>query len=192
MAAPDENLDEWVRAGVVQGRRALDIGCGNGRNAIYLARHGFAVDAVDQSVSAVRWAREEVGRAGLPVSVHCESIFDFELQPGSYDFVYDSGCFHHLAPHQRAGYVQLVCGALKPGGAFGLVCFTPAGGNDFTDDEVYERGSLGWGLGYDEHRLRALWGTAFDIRVFRPMRDQPAEAGLFGKDFLWTMLGRRR
>ena len=190
--APDENLDEWVRAGALEGRRALDIGCGNARNAIYLARQGFAVDAVDQSASAVEWAREEVGKAGASVSVHCTSIFDFELRAGTYDFVYDSGCFHHIPPHQRTRYVQLVWNALTPGGAFGLVCFTPEGGNSFSDDEVYERGSLGWGLGYDEERLRQLWGVAFDILAFRRMRNQPEGAALFGKDFLWTMLARRR
>lgn len=168
------------------------FGCGNGRNAIYMAKHGFAVDAVDQSVSAVRWAREEAGKAGVPVSVHCKSIFDFELHAGAYDFVYDSGCFHHIPPHQRARYVQLVSSALKPGGWFGLVCFTPEGGNSFSDDEVYERGSLGWGLGYDEERLRQLWEPAFEIRAFRQMRNQPEGAGLFGKDFLWTMLGQRK
>jgi len=190
--APDENLNEWAHDGVLGGQRALDIGCGNGRNAIYLAKRGFEVDAVDQSVSAVRWAREEVGRAGVSVAVHCTSIFDFQHRAGTYDFVYDCGCFHHIPPHQRTRYVQLVSSALKPGGAFGLVCFTPDGGNNFSDDQVYERGSLGWGLGYDEERLRQLWGAAFDIRVFRQMRNQPEGAELFGKDFLWTMLARRK
>lgn len=190
--APDENLVEWVQQGRFQSGRALDIGCGNARNAIYLARHGFTVDAVDHSASAIDWAREEVSKANASVCVHHKSIFDFEVHAGTYDVVYDSGCFHHIPPHQRADYVQRVSDALKPGAALGLVCFTPEGGSGRTDAEVYAQGSLGWGLGYDEPRLRQIWGAAFDIQVFRRMREYAANADVFGKEFLWAMLSQRR
>jgi SAM-dependent methyltransferase len=189
--APDENLVEWFQQGRLQSGRALDIGSGNARNSIYLARHGFTVDAVDHSASAVDWARDEVSKAGVSVSVHCMSIFDFEPQAGAYDLVYDSGCFHHIPPHQRAEYVQLVANALKPSAAFGLVCFAPEGGSGRTDDDVYAQGSLGWGLGYDESRLRGIWGSAFDIQVFRRMRELASSAEVFGKGFLWAMFARR-
>lgn len=189
--APDENLVEWVQQGRLHAGRALDIGCGNARNAIYLAKHGFGVDAIDQSISAVDWAREEVSKANASVSVHCMSVFDFEVQVCGYDLVYDSGCFHHIPPHQRAEYVQLVTKALKPGAAFGLVCFTPEGGSGRTDEEVYAQGSLGWGLGYDEPKLRQIWEAALDIQIFRRMREQPAGADVFGKEFLWAMLSQR-
>ena len=190
--APDENLAEWLQEGGFPAGRALDIGCGNARNAIYLARYGFTVDAVDHSASAVAWAREEVAKAKAAVHVHCMSIFDFEAQAGAYDLVYDSGCFHHMPPHQRAEYVRLVSRALKPGAAFGLVCFTPEGGSGRSDEEVYAKGSLGWGLGYDESSLRRIWGGDFDIQSVRHMREYPASAELFGKGFLWVMLAQRR
>jgi len=45
--------------------------------------------------------------------------------------------------------------ALKPGGSYGLVCFRPEGGSGFTDQQVYERASLGGGLGYSEDHLPA-------------------------------------
>ena len=190
--APDENLVEWIQQGRVPAGRALDIGCGNARNSIYLSRHGCTVDAVDHSASAIDWARDEVAKAKAPVSVHCMSIFNFEVQEGAYDFVYDSGCFHHIPPHQRADYVRLVSKALKPGAAFGLVCFAPEGGSGRTDDEVYAQGSLGWGLGYDEAALREIWGEAFDIQIFRRMRELPPGEDVVGKEFLWVMLSRRR
>lgn len=190
--APDENLSEWVGQGLLVPGRALDIGCGNARNSIYLSRHGFSVDAVDLSASAVRWAQDEIGRSGVWVALHCASIFDFELQAGSYELVYDAGCFHHIAPHQRSEYVERVASALKPGGAFGLVCFTPEGGSGYSDEEVYRRNSLGGGLGYDEKRLRQIWGEAFDILSVRRMQELPKGADLFGRSFLWTMLARRR
>ena len=190
--APDENLAAWLREGALAPGRALDIGCGIARNAIHLARHGFGVDAIDVSASAVQWASEEVRSAGVPVAVHHVSFFDFAFQPASYDLVYDGGCFHHIPPHQRDAYVQRVASALKPGGAFGLVCFAPEGGSGYTDEEVVRNRSLGGGLGYDEARLRQIWGGAFDVRSVRRMRELPRGAPLFGKDFLWVLLATRR
>jgi hypothetical protein len=92
---------------------------------------------------------------------------------------YDSGCFHHLPPHRRKDYAELVGSALKPGGSYGLVCFRPEGGSGYTDQQVYERASLGGGLGYSEDRLRALWDTApFSLRVLRQMKKVNGQGAL--------------
>jgi predicted methyltransferase len=48
-----------------------------------------------------------------------------------------------MPPHRRQDYAALVHRALKPGGSYGLVCFRPEGGSGYTDQQVYERGSLG-------------------------------------------------
>lgn len=57
---PDENLDTWLRDGPLTGGRALELGCGPGRNARRLAEAGYDVDAVDGSPEAIAWARERV------------------------------------------------------------------------------------------------------------------------------------
>jgi len=77
-----------------------------------------------------------------------------------------------LAPHCRTQYVALVVGALKPGGWFDLACFRPEGGSGYDDDEVYQRGSLGGGLGYTEAQLRDVWSSELQIRFLRPMAKQ--------------------
>jgi SAM-dependent methyltransferase len=199
--APDENLHDWLQRGLIATGAVLDIGCGNARNALHLARQpGFApVLGVDYSASAMAWAREEVARAGLPVALHQGSIFELPLAPASLDLIYDSGCFHHMAPHQRSDYVRLVATALRPGGSFGLVCFAPEGGSGLSDAEVYQRGSLGGGLGYSDDQLREIWcghGGCFDVVELRSMREPPAadeqqQLPLFGRSFLWVMLARR-
>ena len=60
-----------------------------------------------------------------------------------------------------------------------------------TDLEVYERRSLGGGLGYTEWQLRAIWSTALEILDIRPMRPQAAGSDTFGEEFLWTLLAQR-
>lgn len=193
-AAPDECLVHWLVGAAIGPARglALDLGCGNGRNALCLARAGFQVRAVDYSQAAIAWAAERARQAGVELQLQQASVFDLALPPACADLVYDSGCFHHLAPHRRAGYVRLVAEALKPGGSFGMVCFRPEGGSGLSDEEVYEGRSLGGGLGYEAAQLREIWGEALDIVELRPMRAQPPGGGLFGADFLWAMLARKR
>ena len=120
---PDESLAAWVADGTIRPGRALDLGCGPGRNAIHLAALGFEVDAVDVSPAAVAWGRDRARAAGVDVRFHRADAVTAEL-PGSYDLVYDSGCFHRLPPHQRAGYRALLDRALAPGGLLGLSCRT--------------------------------------------------------------------
>ena len=187
--APDENLAEWLEAGLITPGRVLELGCGHGRNAAYLAGLGCDVDAVDFSAKAIERARERPRPAAGSVTYQCCSIFDAQLTEGSYDLVYDSGCLHHLAPHRRRDYVELVTRALRPGGQYGLVCFRPEGGSGYTDQQVYERASLGGGLGYTEDRLRALWDAPpFTVRMLRPMQPQDEKSRRFGADFLWVLL----
>ncbi len=189
--APDESLAHWVEEGLIRPGNAIDLGCGGGRNAIFLARRGFAAEGVDYSRKAIAWAEERVKDAGVDVQLRCQSVFALDCAPGSFDLVYDSGCFHHLPPHRRRSYVELVTKALKPGGWFGLTCFRPEGGSGFDDLEVYERRSLGGGLGYAEERLRAIWSHGLEVRDLRQMRQADVASGLFGVDFLWVMLARK-
>ncbi len=184
---PDEGLIDQATSGYLPKGRALEFGCGNGRNAVFMARQGLDVVAVDFSRQAIDWATERVRAANVGVELRCESAFETPIEPASFDVIYDSGCFHHLAPHRRVPYVERVCAALKPGGWFGLVCFRPEGGSGFSDLEVYERRSLGGGLGYSESALREIWGSRLTIRTLRQMRKGDPQAGSFGEDFLWTL-----
>ncbi|MBT9492661.1 MAG: class I SAM-dependent methyltransferase [Paucibacter sp.] len=189
--APDECLHEWLAEGLLARGAALDLGCGNGRNAIYLAQAGFDAEGIDYSQAAIAWAAQRASEAGVDVRLRHGSVFELEIEPAAYDLVYDSGCFHHLAPHQRERYVQLVWAALKPGGCFGLVCFRPEGGSGLSDSQVLEGKTLGGGLGYTEAALRALWGQSFKIQRLRQMRQQAGDSGLFGQSFLWVMLEQK-
>ncbi len=189
--AADESLARWVLDGPISAGRALDLGCGNARNAIFLAGHGFAVDAVDYSQAAIDWAAQRVAQAGADVRLLRQSVFDLEIKPGSLDLVYDSGCFHHIAPHRRHRYVERVAEALAPGGWFGLTCFRPEGGSGYSDDEVYARRSLGGGLGYTQDRLREIWSGGLQVVSIRQMTKPDPASGLFGEPFLWSLWARK-
>lgn len=189
---PDENLVEWFNTGVLTPGRVLELGCGHGRNALFLAGLGCIVDAVDFSQGAINWADENANKRNLSVKFTCCSIFDAEIEEGAYDLVYDSGCFHHLPPHRRKNYVDLVTRALKPGGSYGFVCFRPEGGSGYSDEQVYENWSLGGGMGYSEDSLLTLWDQdPFKVGILRPMLKIDGQGPSFGEDFLWTLLTQK-
>jgi SAM-dependent methyltransferase len=189
---PDENLVAWSNEKRFPVGSALDIGCGNARNSVFLAKIGYSVTAIDYSSSAIAWARENVAESMVDVTLEEGSIFDQAQSVARFDFVYDSGCFHHIAPHRRQHYIDTVCAKLKPRGWFGLVCFAPEGGSGFSDSEVYEWQTLGGGLGYTEAQLRNFWSAAMHVRELRRMNDQPSGSGMFGKPYLWVMLAQKR
>ncbi|NME04929.1 class I SAM-dependent methyltransferase [Psychrobacillus sp. BL-248-WT-3] len=182
---PDENLVQYVERNIFKQGNVLELGCGPGRNAIYLSNKGFAVDAVDISKETIQWATERAKKENIDVNFICQNIFELNIQEGSYDIVYDSGCFHHIAPHRRMSYIQLIQRALKFGGYFAITCFSPNseyGGATISDEEVYRSLSLKGGLGYDESKLRAIFKEFKEIEI-RQMREikPPAETlGLAG------------
>ncbi len=76
VAKPDETLVSYLDRGLIPPGRALDLGCGPGRNALHLARAGFTVDAVDLSPQAIAWAGERAREAGEDrVRFHCGDAF---------------------------------------------------------------------------------------------------------------------
>lgn len=189
---PDENLVAYFQDGRMKSGRVLELGCGPGRNALYMTRQGCEVDAVDVSPRAIQWARERAEDSGLAVNFLCQSIFDLQVEGPGYDIVYDAGCFHHIPPHRRMNYVELVRRSLKPSGLFGLTCFTTEAGSGLSDWEVYRQRKLGGGLGYSAEQLRRIFEGSFEILEFRRMKEMAPSSGLYGKTFLWAMLTQPR
>ena len=67
--------------------RALDVACGDGRHALYLARHGWTVDAVDFSRAALERLLAAARREALAVSAIQADLEDCALRPRGYDLV---------------------------------------------------------------------------------------------------------
>ncbi|MER5887622.1 class I SAM-dependent methyltransferase [Streptomyces sp. NPDC001941] len=192
---PDENLVGHLERGTLTPGRALDLGCGPGRNALYLAARGFAVDAVDLSPTALAWAGERAREAGADIRFHQGNAFDpeFTALEGSYDLIYDSGCFHHLPPHRRVSYLALVERHLAPGGHLALTAFAAGEGgmgSEEPDATFYRSGGLHGGLAFTDASLRWIFAGLEEVEL-RRMRDEAPDSACFGEPFLWAGLFRR-
>ncbi|WP_432140703.1 class I SAM-dependent methyltransferase [Streptomyces sp. bgisy084] len=193
VAKPDEHLVAYLERGLIAPGRALDLGCGPGRNALHLASLGCAVDAVDLSPAAVAWAEDRAREACAQVAFHCGDAFAMagDALDGPYDLIHDSGCFHHLPPHRRISYLALLDRLLAPGGHLALTCFAAgAMGSELPDVEFYRQSRLHGGLAYSPESLRRIFSDLTEVEL-RRMHDEPPESPYFGKPFLWTALFRR-
>lgn len=188
--SPDENLVEYFEKNLLKPGRVLELGCGPGRNAIFFAEKGCSVDAVDISEEALEWGTERAKEKNVEVNFVKLNIFELEIEEGSYDIVYDSGCFHHTAPHRRMSYINVVKKALKPNGFFAITCFEQGGkfgGSDISDWEVYRIRSLQGGLGFTEDRLRTIFREFKEFEV-RKMKELGPSKNVFGLSGLLTAL----
>lgn len=75
--------------------RALDLGCGPGRHALYLAAAGFACAGVDASATAIASAAEAARRAGLQVDLHRRAFDALPFEDGTFDYVLAFNAIYH-------------------------------------------------------------------------------------------------
>ena len=105
--------------------RALDLACGEGRNAIWLAERGWKVTAVDFSRVAIERARASAERAGVEADFVCADLLDYEPEPATHDLVVV--LFLQLPAGERRLVLGRAAKALVPGGTLVLL------GHDLTN-----------------------------------------------------------
>ena len=99
---------------------ALELGCGTGTNAIYLAQHGWDVTAVDFTPQPVKAARRKAEAAGVEPRFVVGDVTQLERLGvgGGYSLIFDLGCFHSIPEAGRGGYARGVTAAAAPGATF--------------------------------------------------------------------------
>ncbi len=93
-------------AGELAPGRALDLACGAGRHALYLARLGWRVTAVDGSGVAIAALGREAARLGLDIDARAADLEagEFVIEPGAYELICDFFYLdRRLFPQIRAG-----------------------------------------------------------------------------------------
>ena len=114
---PDPTLLDEV--GALAPGRAIDLGAGDGRNAVWLARRGWAVTAVDFSQVALGRGRALAAAAGVQVDWELADLLEWTPGDRSYDLVVLF--FIHLPPEERREVYARAAAAVAPGGTLLVV-----------------------------------------------------------------------
>lgn len=115
--------------GLTRGR-FLDIGTGPGTQAIALAARGFEVTGTDLSAAAVAKATALAQERGVPVTFVQDDVLTSRLS-GTFEAIFDRGCFHVIDPARRGTYVETVARWLAPGGLLLLKTFSTLQPGDY-------------------------------------------------------------
>lgn len=103
---------------------ALDLGCGEGRNAMWLAEQGWAVTAVDFAENALAKARQEAAAVLAPADAERISwvqgdVLTYEMPTSAYDLVLST--YVHLPDYEGREMLRNCVRALRPGGTLLVV-----------------------------------------------------------------------
>jgi ubiquinone/menaquinone biosynthesis C-methylase UbiE len=116
-AYPSQELVTIIALGLIPtGASVLDVGCGAGREAVFLAQSGFNVIGLDFSEKALAIAKRRSVAAGVSVRWLCGNVSDIPLGDNSVDFVNDRGCLHHVPEKTRTQYGREIARVLRSGG----------------------------------------------------------------------------
>ena len=169
-------LVELVQSGQVQPGRALDIGCGTGTNAIYLAKSGFQVVGTDLAWLAIRRARRKARKGGVSVAFYVGEAIKLGTSAGppiggSFDLAVDIGCLHAIQSGDRVAYGSMLRRVLQVGGYYLLYAWGP-------------RKLLGRAVGLAPHETESLLAGDFEYCWIRAGEEQ-------GSSSYWYLFKRR-
>jgi SAM-dependent methyltransferase len=121
--------------------RAIDLACGEGRNAIWLATLGWQAEGVDWSDVAIDKAKRLAGHAGVDATFTSADLLEFEPERGAYDLVVLA--YLQVDAAAREVIFRRAADAVAPGGTFLLVAhdghnLTDGTGGPQSPDVLYE------------------------------------------------------
>ncbi len=186
---PPAVLADLVRTGRVRPCRAVDLGCGAGTSAVWLAQKGFDVTGVDSSPSAIGIAREKAEKADARCRfIVADLLGDLHGIDGKFDFGYDWELLHHIMPGDRATYAKNVSALLNPGATYLSVCFSEED-PQFGGIGKIRRTQIGTVLYFSsESEIRELFSPSFAIQELKTV----TVPGKFGSHRAIFLLAERR
>jgi len=186
---PPDALVELVQSGKVRPCKTIDLGCGTGNYAIYLAGLGFDVTGVDSSRTAVTIATKNAQKKNVRCRfIAADLLGDLHEVNDTFDFAFDWELLHHIFPEDREKYVQNVHTLLNPKATYFSVCFSEKD-PQFGGVGKFRKTRMGTTLYFSsESELTSLFFKYFDVRELKTIRI----GGKFGAHCAISALLERR
>jgi tellurite methyltransferase len=85
--------------------KVLDVCCGEGKNAVFFARCGYEVDAIDITDAGIEKTKQLANNARVHVNAFKADVFDYRLEC-KYDIIFANKCFHYINPELRDEIIE--------------------------------------------------------------------------------------
>ncbi|HXY87047.1 MAG TPA: class I SAM-dependent methyltransferase [Candidatus Acidoferrales bacterium] len=120
---PQKEYIQLEQAGEIVGS-VLDVGCGTGENALYLAAQGHEVWGIDFTPTAIQKAQEKAAQRNLHVTFLMLNVLELHTLERTFETVIDSGLFHSLSHEERPLFVDNLAAVIRRGGTYFMLCFS--------------------------------------------------------------------
>ena len=145
---PQPAVVSLKEAGAIEGS-VLDVGCGTGENALFLASRGHEVWGLDFVPVAIEQAQAKARERGLGVHFRVGDARKLDQLGRTFDTVLDCGLFHTFADEERPLYVSGLGTIVRPGGRVHILCFSDQeppgqGPRRITQQEIRDAFREGW------------------------------------------------
>lgn len=120
---PQPAIVRLAEQGLVAGD-VIDVGCGTGENALYLASRGLAVVGVDAAPTAIERAQRKARVSGASATFLVADALELERLERKFDVAIDCGLFHTFADGDRVRFERSLHRTLRAGGRYVLLCFS--------------------------------------------------------------------
>ncbi len=122
---PQDDIVRLAERGGFKGT-VLDVGCGAGHNAIYLASRGLDVLGIDRVPAAIEKAKANAAAAESKAEFKAHDALDLGKLKKKFDTALDCGFFHVLSDAERPRYIKGLEKAVKNKGTLHILCFSDA------------------------------------------------------------------
>ncbi len=103
---------------------AIDVGCGTGEHALFLAGRGLDVVGVDASPTAIDRAKQKAAERNLAAEFEVLDALELPRLGRTFDLAIDCGLFHVFSDEERPRFERSLHAVIRPGGRYHLLCFS--------------------------------------------------------------------
>ena len=135
---PQKEFVQLEGAGEIVGS-VLDVGCGTGENALFLAAQGHDVWGVDFTPLAIERARNKATERNLNVTFLTWNALELHTLGRAFDTAIDSGLFHVLSDEERPRFVTNLSSVLHRHGTYFMLCFSELESGSYGPRRVTQR-----------------------------------------------------
>jgi ubiquinone/menaquinone biosynthesis C-methylase UbiE len=167
---PQNEFVQLEAAGEITGS-VLDVGCGTGENALFLAAQGHDVWGVDITASAINTAKAKAKERNLRVTFLEQNVLGLHALGRTFETVIDSGLFHVLSDEGRPKFATSLARVLCHLGTYFMLCFSELqpgsyGPRRVTQGEIKNTFGRHWHINYIRPALMESTRSSSGIKAW--------------------------